>query len=257
VLPGKYPASNTASATELAEKAVPEIFRYNPGRQGVIFPPKHPYYPQHCNGAKLNVSGLIGFGKVLLSAEEDRCQAKAIITAMAKGGSRDADYRQSIFDKPLNEQYKTVFESKNKKKVEVHQLANETKEKYKEIIYAAKAMANKGTSVKIQPEINVEDTAARIKIMPGYTHPSANAELHTEHGVYIDVKTPKVWKNINGLAVHAAKKQYAEALISDLTIKIDADKIEGIARRIFLDKNYTKDAVHFVVKGKYYIIRRG
>lgn len=60
------------------------IFRYNPGKQQIIFPEKHPYYPQHCNGEKLNLSGWMGLGKWLLDAEGERCKAKKIVEELQK-----------------------------------------------------------------------------------------------------------------------------------------------------------------------------
>lgn len=51
---GKYPESNSSEALRKGEKATSqinkkgentlEIFRFNPGKDKVIFPPKHPYY---------------------------------------------------------------------------------------------------------------------------------------------------------------------------------------------------------------------
>lgn len=43
VLKSKYQASNSADAIKLGESATPEMFRYNPGIQQIIFPPNHPY----------------------------------------------------------------------------------------------------------------------------------------------------------------------------------------------------------------------
>lgn len=59
------------------------IFRFNAGQKQIIFPEKHPYYPQYCNGAKLNVSRLIGYAQWLLDAEGDRCMAKKVVERMA------------------------------------------------------------------------------------------------------------------------------------------------------------------------------
>lgn len=82
VLKSKYPVTEKDVAVAAGKKAVPALFRYNPGREQVIFPPKHPYYPQHCKGAKLDVTGLIGQAKILLDAETERCQAKNIVQEM-------------------------------------------------------------------------------------------------------------------------------------------------------------------------------
>lgn len=47
VLKGKYPESDSAAAIAAGEQATAEpkqrIFRFNPGKQGKVFPPKHPY----------------------------------------------------------------------------------------------------------------------------------------------------------------------------------------------------------------------
>jgi len=83
VLKNKYPVTDNGIANAAAQQAIPEMFKYNPAVQGVIFPPKHPYYPQHCNGVKLNVSKLIGFATWLLNAESDRCKAKKIAQQLA------------------------------------------------------------------------------------------------------------------------------------------------------------------------------
>lgn len=79
VLRDKYPETDLLVAQDAGNKAVPEMFRYNPAKQGAIFPPKHPYYPQHCRGEKLDVTNLIGYTQWLLDAEADRCRAKKII----------------------------------------------------------------------------------------------------------------------------------------------------------------------------------
>lgn len=44
VLKGKYEVSRLEDVEKIGEKATPEMFRYNPGKQGIIFPPNHPYH---------------------------------------------------------------------------------------------------------------------------------------------------------------------------------------------------------------------
>lgn len=87
VIKGKYTVTDIDTAKEASNKAVPALFRFNPGKQQIIFPPKHPYYPQHCNGEKLNLTGLIGFAKWLLDAEGDRCKAMQVVKRMAKASN--------------------------------------------------------------------------------------------------------------------------------------------------------------------------
>lgn len=93
VLRTRYTASDNAEAQKLGEAATTKldkngnnaaaIFRMNAGKQQIIFPPQHPYYPQYCNGAKLNVSKIIGKSQILLASESDRCKAKSIVEKMA------------------------------------------------------------------------------------------------------------------------------------------------------------------------------
>lgn len=82
VLKGKYTVTDSDTANDAFKKAVPPLFRFNPGRQQIIFPEKHPYYPHHCNGEKLNLTGLIGYAQWLLDAEGERCKAMNVVKRM-------------------------------------------------------------------------------------------------------------------------------------------------------------------------------
>lgn len=83
VLKDKYAPSESAYAIEKGEKATSligkdgknrlEIFRFNPGKQKVIFPPNHPYQPKGCGG---DVSSLTGVTDFYLSADNGRCKVK-------------------------------------------------------------------------------------------------------------------------------------------------------------------------------------
>jgi hypothetical protein len=114
VLKGKYTVTDNAEANDAVKKAVPPLFRFNPGREQIIFPEKHPYYPQSCNGAKLDVSRLIGFAQWLLDAEGDRCKAKQVVQNMQQASkaalikkrkeefevyNTDDNYKNVLFDK--------------------------------------------------------------------------------------------------------------------------------------------------------------
>ena len=54
----KYPASDSATAMQAGDNATSgakqQIFRFNPGKEGKIFPPKHPYLPKGCKGCNKN-----------------------------------------------------------------------------------------------------------------------------------------------------------------------------------------------------------
>lgn len=54
----KYPVSDSTTAIQAGERATEskkqQIFRFNPGKEGKVFPPKHPYLPKGCEGCKKN-----------------------------------------------------------------------------------------------------------------------------------------------------------------------------------------------------------
>jgi len=60
-------------------KNTAEMFRFNPGKQRKLFPPKNSYAPKNCKGEKLNLSGLIGYSTTVLSLEKENCQALNIL----------------------------------------------------------------------------------------------------------------------------------------------------------------------------------
>ncbi len=70
---GKYEVTDSEAATAKGKQAVPEMFRYNPAKAKVIFPPKHPYYAQHC-GQKLRLRGSVHSIFITLQNEKDKCQ---------------------------------------------------------------------------------------------------------------------------------------------------------------------------------------
>ena len=81
--------SDSKKAIEAGQKATTHIgmngknklamFRFNPGTEQKIFPPKNSYAPKHCNGEKLNLTGLIGHAKIVLSLENERCKVNKLI----------------------------------------------------------------------------------------------------------------------------------------------------------------------------------
>lgn len=77
---GKYPVSDSDAACSVGEHATSlpkqKIFRFNPGKTGKVFPPKHPYLPKGCGNCTR---------KLLLSynPESDKCKGCAIITKQA------------------------------------------------------------------------------------------------------------------------------------------------------------------------------
>lgn len=94
----KYEESDSAKALESGEKATTkigkdgknrlEIFRFNPGKEEKLFPPKHPYYPRGCGGN--NISDLIGAPAIFLAANDDKCKVKNILESEYKKVKKSA-----------------------------------------------------------------------------------------------------------------------------------------------------------------------
>lgn len=76
VLHDKYPLSDSDKACEAGERATTQIgkngenkaamFRFNPGKEGKVFPPKHPYLPKGC--------GDCSFNKLAYNANSEKCR---------------------------------------------------------------------------------------------------------------------------------------------------------------------------------------
>lgn len=132
VLNSKYDKSDSEDSIKRGEKATSligkdgknrlEIFRFNPGKEKVIFPPKHPYYPQNCKGGKVNLSKAIGLSTIMLSSEIDRCGIKKDLQDIfaekkkAERQAKDSEIREwaksNIPDNGLNLSL-TNFKTKN------------------------------------------------------------------------------------------------------------------------------------------------
>lgn len=67
VLRDDYPVSDSATAIAAGEACTAElkqrIFRYNPGKQLQIFPPKHPYLPKGCGNCKAKSAIGLAWGR--------------------------------------------------------------------------------------------------------------------------------------------------------------------------------------------------
>lgn len=107
VLKDKYPLSDSDKSSTAGEKATTqigkdgknrlEIFRFNPGADKKVFPPKHPLFANRCTGdGKLSITGLIGAPLTILSAEKSKCEASKIIEEIRKENIRKARKSKDI-----------------------------------------------------------------------------------------------------------------------------------------------------------------
>ena len=89
VLADDYTKSDSKKAQEKGEKATTiigksgknkaEMFRFNPGKEKKIFPPKNAYAPKHCKGGKVDMSRLIGMSAMVLNLEDDKCRVQKML----------------------------------------------------------------------------------------------------------------------------------------------------------------------------------
>lgn len=82
---GKYPQSNSEEAIARGQactaKPKQQIFRFNPGKQEKIFPPKHPYFPKGCGNCQ--------YRRLVFDNEKAICKACRMVDAASVKWSRD------------------------------------------------------------------------------------------------------------------------------------------------------------------------
>ena len=95
---GKYPQSNSEEAIARGQactaKPKQQIFRFNPGKQEKIFPPKHPYFPKGCGNCQ--------YKKLIFDNDKAICKACRMVDADSVKWSRDVvreHYKKLIGDK--------------------------------------------------------------------------------------------------------------------------------------------------------------
>lgn len=228
----KYPLSDSAEAIRLAEEATTqidkdgknrlEIFRFNPGKDKVIFPPHHPYRKVQ---------------------DADKVYQKA-----SKEARREIV--RMTFEKPLSEQYSAIYKTKSGGEVEVHELAGIGKDEYNAKIQAAKLFADQGKKVKVLPA-RVGDAKFREKLYPGYSNNYKNPDFLID-GKYYDLKAIE---NVDNIRVNAnkASKQDAIAIISDFRLKgLNSGDVERLGDGITSqDKDlYKFNSVWFVINNE-------
>ncbi|AZI53891.1 hypothetical protein EIB75_10695 [Epilithonimonas vandammei] len=260
VLASKYPATDLDKATSAAEKATTQIgkngknklemFRFNPGIEKRLFPKGNAYVPKHCDGAKLNLSGLIGLSKFVLNAENERCQAKKIIEGLAE---KKWNINQ-VLKSPRENQFKTIFTDESGGTVKEHLLITKGDD-YSELLKVAKSFAKSGKNVELLPEINSKEKTARKIVFPNLQSEKSNPDLRVGNS-FFDLKRPAAIKNIVGNA-NKADKQGAIAIISDSRLdKVLTDAIMLERVRDIFKGDYSFSKVLFYHKNKLSVFNR-
>ena len=250
---GKYPQSDPeeAAARGAACTARPkqQIFRFNPGKQQKIFPPKHPYLPKYPDCANCD------YQKLAWQANRTYCRICSMIKkCYQKEESENAtnlkrftpEEKHKIYSKPISEQFEDIYTSKNHI-VKRHVLRDENGMDYNRVLTAAK-LYSKSSDVELLPEIHKSEIKIRERIgLVG----NANPDLHISGHQFVDVKSPFSYKNIISNAIDASRQQAIACLTDDHTI-IRESNLEQLSKRILNNEKYTKDEVHWVVNGNLY-----
>ncbi len=256
VLPQDYPTADPHTATALAKKAMPEMFRYNPAKQKIIFPPQHPYYAQYC-GKKLHLSASIELARIVLQNERDKCAWQKRLKEDMPDKSALKEFKEQIFKKARADQF-DVIHDKNGAKVLKHQAVlpnpNNPNDDYHDRIKTAKAAASEGISIEILPDVSMADKKVRKTLFPNYASETKNPDFrNVGTNEYLDLKRPSAIKNILGNANDASNKQKAIAIIADLRLnkKMEEDVLQNRVDDIFKSKFYKEDVVYFFVNGRF------
>lgn len=138
----KYPLSDSKHAIVLGEKATTAlnkkgqnklaIFRFNPGQEQKIFPPRHPYHPKGCGNCNKN--------QLDYKPNNPMCQACLIL-------GQCAIKNVTVFERFDNGGFFAIHNMVRKR---------DSKD-FDNLKHAARLMAQKGREVVILPEINVKN----------------------------------------------------------------------------------------------------
>lgn len=250
---GKYPTSDSDDAIQKGKnctsKPKQQIFRFNPGKQEKIFPPKHPYFPKYsdCKGCS--------YSNLTWRADRKFCRiCKNILDCYQEEESKKSkdlkkytpEEKHEIYSKPIKEQFEKIYVSRGHT-IKKHILKDEKSMDYERVFDAAKLYAY-SDDVTLLPEIHKSEKEIRKRL--GLTG-NANPDLITKSYGFIDVKSPFNHKNILSNAIYASN-QGAIACLTDDHIVISDSEMKSLSESILKNKNYSKKEVHWVVNGKLY-----
>ena len=101
---GKYPRSDSAAAmaagANCTDTPKKQIFRFNPGKQEKIFPPKHPYFPKGCGDCQ--------YRQLAEDKDSPNCQGCRALIRMQEDLKRREDNRREYERLKKDHDYKEV-----------------------------------------------------------------------------------------------------------------------------------------------------
>jgi len=205
---GKYPRSDSKEAIARGQactaKPKQQIFRFNPGKQEKIFPPKHPYFPKGCGDCK--------YKQLSYDPKNPNCQAcKAI---------------QKCIDRAPLLAKVTVKEYKNGGKVEAYSIIDKTTDDYKRIEKAASKFAREGKVVVITPKFDSPQNCPDYDVIYG------SLKGTEYYGKCPDFKVGETWYEHEGFTTAKPKRAFRNMMTNGL-IQCDRLVIEdpGLTKR--------------------------
>ena len=177
---GKYPVSDSKKAMETGDKATTKldrfgnnkagIFRFNPGMEEKVFPPKHPYLPKGCEGCTRGVRNLA------YNPDSEKCQACLSIGKTDKTVA-DGDLREALKGiqkaqgKEIYQRLKALTEMRAFKELEgakdIYYTGGETAQDFPNLKEAAQKAVGHGHTVYILPNPKGIRTADFVFIRKG------------------------------------------------------------------------------------------
>ncbi|MCQ2960651.1 MAG: hypothetical protein MJ198_10785, partial [Bacteroidales bacterium] len=225
--------------------------RFNPGKSGEIFPPKHPYYPKGCG----NCDKWLKFGQLAYDPNKKECQVCRNIKICKNNRLHQegisVEEKVKIYQRPLNEQF--VEEQIGNGVLKEHILLCKTDEDYPRVRKVAERLAQIGNNITMNPEVNYKEEIGRAKIYPYFEKGDrANPDLFIEGLGYVDVKSPENINNIVSWGLKASIKQHAAVCITDLRLKktISTKQIHDRTMLLFDNSNYSFDYVLWYIDGE-------
>ena len=186
---GKYPLSDPELAMKRGDNSTAgvkqQMFRFNPGKQMKLFPPKHPYYPKNCDGCDKN--GL----RLAYNPQSEKCKACGIIAKCM---------RENLADN-----FETLRTYKDGAKVRVSSAIMDRESlDYRRILSVSEAFAMMGRNVDILPRFNSPkncDTYEQVYkgIAPEYYGKCPDIKVggfYYEHKGYVGQNPKKALRNM-------------------------------------------------------------
>lgn len=191
-------------------------FEVNLGKKGWIFSEKHAYFKELTKDA---------LGEITIA------------------------YKQSVYARPLDEQYVSVYKSKNGGEVRKHLLVqpepNDPEDDYYDLLENALPFANKGHKVELLPKIDETDRVSRAKVLYNHNHYSSNPDYRID-SVYMDLKRPRTYKKV-GVRINEAGVSDCIAIIKlNDSIVINQPSV----KRWFNNSLYNKNTIYFIKDGE-------